>query len=242
MKHIAIVGMGTMGSAIESRLQEGYEVTGIGRDGSLAQVEGADAVIIAVKPQQFGELANDLWLHIQEEQLVLSVMAGITTERIGRMLGTQHVVRTMPNLGLTTGKSLTAWYTKDQDIDVAAVEGLLSTWGTDMRLHDENQFHNFTPLAGSSPAFLFEMARILEAEAARRGFTAKQARQIATHTFLGAASLVTPETNFGDLVTKVASKGGTTESALKVFKQKDLAGTVRQALDAANRRSQELGD
>lgn len=242
MKKIAIIGMGTMGSAIGNVLKEDYEITGIGKEDSLRQAEDADAVILAMKPQVFGDVADELELHIRDNQVILSIMAGIATRRICRRLHTQHVVRTMPNLALATGNSLTAWYTEDKNLDTVAVQALLGKWGASMQLSDERQFDAFTALAGSGPAYLFELARILEQQASSRGFTVEQARQIATHTFLGAASLVTPGTDFGAQVANVASKGGTTQAALEVFAQNDLEGIVSQTIDAACQRSQQLGD
>ncbi len=238
---IVIVGMGTMGPAIARRLQGAYEVTGITRQDSLEQVHAADAVILAVKPQTFikEKLYDQLWP--LGNKLVISVMAGLATRRLCRLLGTEHVVRTMPNLAVATGNSLTAWYTEDKQVDVDAVEGLLQAWGKSMRLTDEAQFNAFTALAGSGPAYFFELARIMEESARQYGFDTDQARLIAAQTFLGAASVVTPQTSFAEQVTKVASKGGTTEAALTVLADQGFGKTLHQAIGAACNRSQELG-
>jgi len=241
MEKVAIVGMGTMGTAIADRLQEKYEVIGITRKDSLEQVHDADAVILAVKPQTFIEekLYNRLWP--LGNKLVVSAMAGIKARRLRRLLGTERVVRTMPNLAVSTGNSLTAWYADDKHVDASAVEELLHTWGSTIRLTDEAQFSAFTALAGSGPAYFFELGRIIEQDALARGFSADQARLIATQTFLGAASVVTTQTSFAGQVTKVASRGGTTEAALSVLADKGFEQTMHQAIGAACNRSQELG-
>lgn len=239
MKHIAIIGRGKMGSAIEGRLAHDYTVTAIGR-GELRQVEEVDTVILAVKPQAFGAVAENLWPHVHR-QLFLSIMAGVTTTRLGRMLGTDQVVRTMPNLALTTGNSMTAWYAEDAVIDIEAVQDLLHKWGKSTRLTSETQFDAFTALAGSGPGYIYEFMRLLERQAEASGFASDQARQIAVQTLIGTASLVNAETDFGEMVQRVASKGGTTEAALDVFAQHNLAGTVEAAVGAACCRSRELG-
>lgn len=239
METIAIVGIGTMGSAIESLLKEDYDVIGLGRSDSLEQIENTDAVILAVKPQSFAELAKDLKPYVRQ-QLFVSIMAGVRLRALSGALGTRRIVRTMPNLALATGNSLTAWYTEDENTDTKAVRALLDSWGVSMHLDNEQQFNAFTALAGSGPAYFYELARLMEQEALDYGFDAGQASQIAAQTFIGAASVVTPETNMAEQVQRVASKGGTTEQALRVFTEHRLSETIHQAVGAASCRSQEL--
>jgi pyrroline-5-carboxylate reductase len=240
METITIVGMGTMGSAIESLLKENYDVIGLGRSDSLEQIENTDAVILAVKPQPFGELAKTLRPYVRH-QLFISIMAGVKLRALSKALGTRRVVRTMPNLALATGNSLTAWHTEDEDTDTRAVRALLDSWGVSMRLDNEEQFNAFTALAGSGPAYFYELARLLEQEALGHGFDAGQARQIATQTFIGAASVINGQTSFARQVKSVASRGGTTEAALTILEGRQLGKTVHEAIGAACRRSEELG-
>lgn len=241
MKKLAIIGMGTMGSAIGGLSRGKFAAAGIRRGDSLAAVRDADVVVLAVKPQQFAGLANELREYVGS-QMFVSIMAGVRAEQIASILGTKHVVRTMPNLALTTGRSLTAWYAADTTIDLPTLRAILDAWGQSLRLRDETQFDAFTALAGSGPAYFFELARILETAAARHGFTAEQARLIAVQTFLGATSVVDAGTDFAEMVQRVASKGGTTEAALAVLHQADLGRTMFSAVDAAANRSMELGN
>ena len=240
MEKIAIVGMGAMGSAIGSLLKEDYEVVGLGRADSLEQIENTDAVILAVKPQSFGELAYDLKPYVSG-QLIISIMAGTPLGVLSETLGTDLVVRTMPNLGLTVGKSMTAWQVKSEAVDRRLLLNILGAWGSCLELEEEDQFAAFTALAGSGPAYFYELARNLEQTAMGLGFDAEQARQIVAQTFLGAASVVTADTKFDEQVRRVASKGGTTEAALRVFAQHKLGQTIDQAVGAACCRSEELG-
>jgi len=240
MEKIAIIGMGTMGSAIENVLKDDYEVTGIGRRDSLQQVEAADTVILAVKPRQFKEeVAEELWPYVHD-QLFVSTMAGVKVRRLRQLLGTERIVRTMPNLALATGNSLTAWYAEDQNTDMQAVQRLLGKWGKTMRLEREKQFNAFTALAGSGPAYFFRVARVMVKKALGDGFTDEQARQIATYTLWGTASVVSPETDYDERIMRVASKGGTTEAGGKVLDDGDFDGILRAAIDAAACRSEEL--
>jgi pyrroline-5-carboxylate reductase len=243
MEKIAIVGMGKIGTAIESRLVGNYEVTTIGRQDDLSQVEAVDTVILAVKPQAFNEnggVADDLWMHVHD-QLFLSVMAGVNTTRLRRRLGTDRVLRTMPNLAISTGESLTAWYAEKDIVEVEAVQALLNTWGESVRLNDEALFDPFTAIFGSGPGFVYKFMSHLERQAVAYGFDARQAGQMINQMFRGAASLVGPDSSFDVLADGVASKRGTTLAGFGAFEKHDLEGTVREAVGAACMRSQELG-
>src|SRR5688572_14643713 len=153
MKKVAIVGLGTMGSAIHNLLLGDFDVIGIDRQSdNLAAVVKADVVIIAVKPQSFAKLAQTLRPHV-EEQIVISIMAGVTIHSISVALGVKQIVRTMPNLALATGQSLTAWHIEAKGMELSIVEAILDLWGSSLKLEDERQFDAFTALAGSGPAY-----------------------------------------------------------------------------------------
>lgn len=247
MEKIAIVGTGTMGSAIERLLGEKYQVQGFAHQDDKREVDEADVVIMAVKPQSFAEAVDQLWLDSRKahqrhnRRLYISVIAGITLGELCCRLGTENVVRTMPNLGLVQGESLTAWLPA-QDAAAEQAESIISMWGQSMLLDNESQFDAFTALAGSGPAYFFELARILEAAARERGFGVEQARLIATQTFLGAASVVGRHTDFAVKVEEVTSKGGTTAAARRVLAERDFDGMVYSAVDAAANRSRQLGN
>ncbi len=242
-KQVAVIGLGTMGSAIQQLLQRDFDVIGIDRtSGKLEDAAAADVVILAVKPQSFAELARELRPHIHE-QLVLSIMAGVTTKTLTNTLSTRRIVRTMPNLALATGQSMTAWYAvKDtQTTESATVQAILDKWGKSIQLKDEAQFDAFTALAGSGPAYFFQLAYLLEEIALRQGFTAEQARQMSLQTLRGAASVLATDESAGVWVQRVASKGGTTEAALKVLDERELEAIVEEAVGAARGRSATVG-
>lgn len=169
---VAIVGMGTMGNAIHHLLETRCRVTGIGRGGDLAAIGNADVVVMAVKPQSFTAAAEKLWRWMDDKQTVISIMAGLTIDTVERHLGTDRVVRTMPNLALSTGQSLTAWYCKKEENNTGAVKAILATWGDTLKLDSEAQFDSFTAVVGSGPAYFFEMADALEKAAVAQGFYA----------------------------------------------------------------------
>ncbi len=242
MEKIAIVGMGTMGRAIRESLAGDYQVTGIGRGDAMSGIIGVDAVILAVKPQQFkAEVAEALGLYVGN-QLFISIMAGVKTRRLRQLLGTNRVVRAMPNRALATGNSLTAWYTEDESVNVQELESLFGKWGKTMRLDSERQFAPFTALAGCGLAYFFRQARVLVRKALGYGFSVEQAQQIATYTFLGTASMVGANTDFDDEIRRVASKGGATEAAMDSLDRDEFDNALGRAIDAACARTEALGD
>jgi pyrroline-5-carboxylate reductase len=231
MQRVAIIGMGTMGSAIQERMADTFDVVGIGHDDSLE---------VVVKPQSFAELSEELRLHI-DKQLVLSVMAGISIRSLSDSLGTARVVRTMPNIGLPSGCSHTGWYMQNTS-DTEAVNTILDLWGSSERLDNEDQLHGFTALAGSSPGYYSTLMHWLERAGVVEGLSEEQSRRAIIGGFLGLASVLTSDTVPADIVGRVASKGGTTEAALVVFEQSGLDSIVCNAVDAAAKRSRELSD
>jgi pyrroline-5-carboxylate reductase len=248
MEKIAIVGMGKMGSAIAGRIVGDYNLVAIGRKDSLTEIEGVDAVILAVKPQTFlGDkskkikgLGEKIWPHVTD-QLFLSVMAGVPTMRLRQLLGTDRVARAMTTLAVATGEGNTVWYSGDKGVDTESLDALLGKLGRSERLSSEALLDSFTGVFGSGPGFIYKFVSYLEQQAVERGFEAEQARQMTQQMFKGAASLVSPEISFVELANRVASKGGATEAGFEVFDNHDQEGMVRKAVGAACMRSQELG-
>jgi pyrroline-5-carboxylate reductase len=241
MKTIAIIGLGNMGSAIQKLLQEDFEIIGINRQhGALEDITEADIIVLAVKPQSFDELAKELKQYVNT-QTIISIMAGVTIDAIASILGVTKVVRTMPNLALAKGQSLTAWLTHGGDVDTNIVQRILNTWGSSMQLDNEAQFDAFTAVVGSGPAYFFELTHQLERAAIAQGFNEEQARQMSMQTLRGAASVLDDRDNAGDWVKRVASKGGTTEAAFKVFSERHFGRTIQAAVEAAIERSREFG-
>ncbi len=238
MKTVAIVGFGTMGRAIDHAIGASYQVIGLDRDDDLCQVQSADVIIVAVKPQVFSEVCQQLQRFISN-QTIVSVMAGIRTDRIATDLGAKSVVRTMPNLGVASGQSVTAAHLFG-DADKAEITALLELWGQVIWLEQESEFDAFTAIAGCGPAYFFELTHQLQQAAEKLGFEPELARQMVNGTLASAASMLEATTMAGDKVSQVASKGGATQAALDVFHQQHLDQIIYQAVQAAQARSQEL--
>ncbi len=236
MKTVAIIGLGKLGTAIQQRLRGHYQLIGIDKSGDLSLVRQAATIIIAVKPQSFAELAGGLKEAIAD-QTVLSVMAGITTERMVESLGTTRIVRTMPSLALSSGASLTAAFSNGATSDETSE--LLNQWGKIVWLDSEAQFDSFTALAGSGPAYFLELTAWLQTCAERQGFDQATAQLIANQT-LKASVAILQDGVAADKLKSIASKQGVTEAALAVFQKQQFGRLITEAVEAARKRSEEL--
>ncbi len=225
------------------RLAAQFGVATVGRaeEASLP----ADALVLAVKPQQMKEAVSPLARHLGDT-LVVSIAAGLRSADIGRWLGGhRRLVRCMPNTPALIGAGITGLFA-DPSVDAvgrALAERLLSAVGTTVWLDDESRMDAVTAISGSGPAYVFHFIEALEAAAAGFGFEPAIARRLAIDTVLGAARLAAgSDESPATLRERVTSKGGTTAAALAVMERRDLLGLVREATVAAERRGRELGD
>ena len=147
----------------------------------------------------------------------------------------------MPNTPITVGEGLLGWFFEPHSQLQAPILGLFKNCGHSLVLASEDHFDSYAALAGSGPAYLFELARIFEAQAIHLGLDESDAKVIVKKLFLGSAKLMEASNeSFAELRTAVTSKGGVTAEALRVFHEHNLEGTVKMALEKNIARSQEL--
>lgn len=241
MKTVAIIGLGTMGSAIKSRLDDKYNLVLISSaKDDLSGLSTVELIIIAVKPQSFPELAENLKPYISN-QTIVSIMAGVKTNTISKLLSTDKVVRSMPNIGLKTAQSITGLFSEIKQSEIKnGIQDIFNLLGGTIWLENENQFDSFTALAASSPAYFFQLTELLKQSAINSGYTAETAVQIAIGALKSAAAV--PVEDPANLVKQVASKGGTTQAALDSLNSNDFDSIIFAAVDAAKNRSKELSN
>lgn len=203
----------------------------------------SDLVIIAVKPQDFGTVVPALAKAIRKEQVVLSIMAGITMERLQTSLDHAIVVRAMPNSPAQIGMGITAYATATElnMRQTLMVEQLLNSTGRALHLADESMLDAVTALSGSGPAYFFHIVSGMIETGIKLGLEPHVSSVLVKQTMLGSYHLLdhsesTPE----ELIKAVTSKGGTTEAAFQVFDNEDLVGTLDRAIAAATLRAKKL--
>ncbi len=243
---VAIIGLGNMGEAIASRLEDAEDIslTRITKEDDVnALLKEQDVVIVAVKPQSFDVLAQSITANLSDV-LVISIMAGVTIAELQEKLGAQKVVRSMPNLGASLGESATGWVSSDACLeeDEKVVEQVLFHLGPQFGFDDESFLDAFTVICGSGPAFFFFLAQLLSEKAQEFGFTHQQATNMARQTFFGSAHVMhQSEREPGEWVEKVSSKGGVTEQAITYMKEHGFDTIFTDALQKAKEKSEELG-
>jgi len=209
-----------------------------------AAVTHAEAVILAVKPQNLQEVALQL-APVLDGQLVISIAAGIRTQDISRWLGTQNLVRCMPNTPALIRSGVTVLYAMPavKPEQCHRAEAVLSAVGSTLWVEDEEMLNAVTAISGSGPAYVFYFIEAMQQAAYELGLDEAQARQMVLDTFLGATKLA--ESSQDDVATlrkRVTSKNGTTERALLSMDANRVKQDIVDAIHAAAARSREMGD
>ncbi|MDD3861902.1 MAG: pyrroline-5-carboxylate reductase [Candidatus Gracilibacteria bacterium] len=245
MKRICVIGLGNMGNAMFGILSmsDNFEVRGCDRNDALSQnLEWCDACIIAVKPQDFDELAATIKVDISQK-LIISIMAGVSIDRIRDKINAKKVVRVMPNLPLRVQKALSGWIANENvsKEEKQKIKLLLGEFGAEVEVDQESKINMITALSGSGPAYFFKLTETLANAAKKYGFSDKEARKIAEGTFLGAAELLKQADETAEnLRKKVTSKGGTTEAAFKSMDSNNIEEIFLEGIESARKRAEEL--
>lgn len=204
----------------------------------------SDIVILAVKPQDAPALFEQIRPFAEQQQVFLSIMAGVRMDTIRQALGVTKVVRAMPNLPAQTGSGMTAYTAADEvtRIELVMIQNLLSTTGKAIYVEKESAIDAATAISGSGPAYVYYFMQSMTEAARQLGFSEAEAEILVAQTFSGALDLYN-SSNFScnDWIKKVASKGGTTEAALRSFGDNDLQKHIAEGAKAAFSRAVELG-
>ncbi|RCW71495.1 pyrroline-5-carboxylate reductase [Pseudorhodoferax soli] len=204
----------------------------------------AGLVVWAVKPQVFAEAAAPVRAHAAGA-LHLSVAAGIRSDSIARWLGSERIVRAMPNTPALVGLGMTGLFARDavSAADRAQVEQVVATTGAALWVEQEAQLDAVTALSGSGPAYVFYFLEAMVQAGSAMGLSAAQAQQLAIGTFAGAAELARrSDEPLATLRQRVTSKGGTTYAAITSMQDAGVGPAFERAMQAAEQRARELGD
>ncbi len=209
-------------------------------------IQGAQLVILAVKPQEaLATLTNLRSVLAAADPVLLSVAAGLRCADLAAASGVRRVVRAMPNRPALVGAGATGLFAAGS-VDTAArdlASTVMRAAGTVVWLPDEAMMDAVTALSGSGPAYFFLMAQALAAAGVAQGLSAEIAGKLAIATLQGAGVMAAQSD--GDLArlrAEVTSRGGTTAAALEILDAPDgLRPLLARAVAAATRRAQELG-
>ena len=210
-----------------------------------AAIAGADAVVLAVKPQVLRQVCNEL-LPCLDGELIVSIAAGVRIDTLARWLnGHTRIVRTMPNTPALIGQGVTGVYAPATlaAADLATATALMQSTGVVISVENEDMIDAVTAVSGSGPAYVFHWIESMLAAAEDAGFNAADARTLVLGTLKGATALAeASDESPGVLRERVTSKGGTTAAALAVLNDRGVADAMLEAVRAAKNRGAELGD
>jgi pyrroline-5-carboxylate reductase len=205
-------------------------------------VSSCDVIVLAVKPQVMDKVLDELKGVGLGAKTVISIAAGIPLSYLSEKLGTENVIRVMPNtpaLVLAGMSALARGRGAAPEGFLAAVK-IFSAVGKTVEI-DEGDMDAVTALSGSGPAFTAYFAWALMDAAAALGLTAETASLLALQTMAGTVKLLETGRHPTELIRAVASPGGTTEAGLRVLDESGFKGIVADTLNAAAKRSAELG-
>ena len=263
--HIAFIGGGNMASAIigglvkkgvpanhivvvepwaeaRAKLLADFAITALDTPGPA--LDTARTVVWAVKPQMFKDAALQTRFHTKNA-LHLSVAAGIRSDSIAHWLGTERIVRAMPNTPALIGKGMTALFARPavSESDRKLIDKVLSATGETLWVDEEVQLDAVTALSGSGPAYVFLFIEAMTQAGADMGLSRDQAHKLAVGTFVGASALAHQSKEPPEILRqRVTSKGGTTYAAITSMEQDGVKNMIMRAVHAAKHRARELGD
>ncbi|MCL6596240.1 MAG: pyrroline-5-carboxylate reductase [Firmicutes bacterium] len=208
-----------------------------------AALAGAEAVVLAVKPQDAAEALRACGPVWPDGAVLLSLVAGWETRRLLEQLGRRvECVRAMPNTACAVGESATAAYAAAGAAARALADRLLSVVGRVVWLGREEDMDAVTAVAGSGPAYVYLLVEALVEAATAEGLDAATAHDLAVQTVLGAAHhLRASGVHAAELRRRVTTPGGTTAAAVSVLEDRGFRPALAEAVSSAARRSRQLG-
>ncbi len=204
----------------------------------------SEVIFLAVKPQKMEEVAGTLANNIAPEKLIVSIAAGIRLESLRGWFGDEaRLVRVMPNNPCLVGRGASAYCLGERASaeDGELVGRLLGAVGMAWRVEEE-RMDAVTGLSGSGPALVYSMIEALGEAGAKLGLPQDVAAALAAQTVRGSGEMVLAAgLSPAELIDRVASPGGTTVAGLEALESAGFKDAVIAAVEAAARRSKELG-
>lgn len=211
---------------------------------NAAAVDGADVVILSVKPQRLDKVLAGLRGHIAPHALVLSIVAGASIDTISGGLNHPVVVRSMPNTPAQIGEGITIWTASEaiSEDQKETAQLLLSALGQEIFVDEESYLDMATALSGTGPAYIFLFMEAMIDAGVHLGFPRRIAEQLVVQTVKGSVSYYAKnKAHPATLRNQVTSPGGTSAAALYYLEKAGFRTAISRAVWAAYERSQELG-
>ncbi len=225
-------------AAARQRAEEKFGI--LTAENNIEAVQGADVVVLAVKPQVLTQAVAGLQGALTKEQLVISIAAGQSLEKLTALLGKdKKIVRVMPNTPALVGAGISGWCAGANvtEQDKTAVRQILSAIGEEEEV-SESLMAVVTSVSGSSPAYIYMLIEAMADAAVLDGMPRSMAYHFAAQTVLGSAKMVLETKKHpGELKDMVTSPAGTTIAGVRSLEENGFRGTVIEAIHACTEKA-----
>ena len=231
-----------IGSRLEARLGKGTAPTAI--NDHVTAVQGASAVLLSVKPQVVPDVVAALRGHLNREQLVISIAAGVELQTLRTGLDHAAIIRVMPNTPAQVGQSISAWIATEavSTAQKAEARGILGAIGRELEVDREHYIDMVTAVSGSGPAWIMLMLEAMIDAGVQIGLRPDWARELALQTMTGSAELMRETAMHpAQLRNMVTTPAGTTAAGLYAMEKGGLRSAIMSGIVAAYERCLELG-
>jgi len=211
---------------------------------NIAAVKEADVIVLAVKPQTMHDVLAHMGTSIPEDATVVSIAAGVGIDKMKQAAKRPNLnfVRVMPNTPALLGAGMSVLFSQASQEHQDRAEYILAASGATAWVNEERLLHAVTAVSGSGPAYFFLLAETLTAAGVTLGLPKALAVQLANQTAMGAGRMLAESGREASVLrSQVTSPGGTTQAAIDMMYECDLPLAVRKAVQAAAKRSKELG-
>lgn len=206
--------------------------------------EGAEILVLSIKPQVLGEIMPEVRRGARSTKLVLSIIAGAKIKTIADGVANPSVVRAMPNTPAQIGQGITVWTATPEVLapQRQQAEALLGALGDQIFVDDERYLDMATALSGTGPAYVFMFMEALIDAGVHMGFSRRDAEHLVLQTMRGSIAYAEQSgLHPAQLRNQVTSPGGTSAEAIYHLEKGGLRTVISRAVWAAYQRSVVLG-
>ncbi|MBC7754814.1 MAG: pyrroline-5-carboxylate reductase [Moraxellaceae bacterium] len=206
-------------------------------------VDECDIIILAMKPQDLPAAVSEISEKFREEQIIISLAAGINIDALAKIIPEGRLARMMPNTPSLIGRGVIGLLTQNMDESGSdLIHDIFSSLGVMLDVETEDQFDALMVSCSSGTGFVFEMMMYWQDWIQERGFTEEEAKQMTVETFLGASLLAAQSAGIDieELQQRVTSKKGVTAAGLNSMRELEIERALRISFEKASMRSQEI--
>lgn len=210
---------------------------------NIEVVKASEIIILAIKPYMYEVVIKEIRDYVSIDKIIVIIAAGVTMEDVTKWFNKNiKLIKTMPNTPALVGEAMTAMCT-NREIKKAEQEQVIKIFKSfgKVEILEEKDFHAFTALCGSSPAYIFMLIEAMADGAVKQGIPRKQAYRLASQAVLGSAKMVLEtEIHPGELKDMVCSPGGTTIEAVIELEKSGFRPAIINAMDKCEKKSKKM--